>query len=69
MELKTLDVIGGVTFQVSCLAVLFLGGPNWIVPLSIFVGMWWAVGIYRSTYNYIKNKLSYRNNTIKEAKK
>lgn len=58
MNLKRIDFLCGITFQFGCLILILSGGPFWLAPLSVFVGMWWAVGIYRHIYDWIKRKIA-----------
>lgn len=66
MKTSNIDFIIGISFQVACLFALIAGAPSWIVPISIFGGMWFTVGIYRHIYNYIKKRWL---NSKKESEK
>jgi len=62
-DTKILDLIGGVTLQIACLFLLLAGSPSWVLWISVFVGMWWTIGLYRNAYNYLRKTLN-RNKVI-----
>jgi hypothetical protein len=57
MKAKLFDFICGLILQFICLSLLLLGFPNWLGLLSIFGGMWWAIGLWRGCYNWIKKRV------------
>lgn len=64
MNAQLIDLVFGTTFQGICVILIFLNNSPWLLPLSIFVGMWTAMGIWRGLYNQIKQRLP--NKEIKE---